>query len=121
MPKKPTKSQETSLFPSGRPEWGRKITDINGSYADNRRKSRSVWSTVPENRYLIAVLDALKNDPEWRNLTLGDIYNRLQAQQNGYTVTDGALDPAYRDRIKPPAPADPAENEKEEGGQAIIL
>lgn len=118
MPKMPKKSDEISLFPRGRREWGRKIIDTNGSYADNRRKSRSVWSTAAENRLLNAVEDAIKNDPEWRNLTLGEIFARLQARQDGYTVTDGALDPAYRDRVKLPA----ADADKEqEGGQAIIL
>lgn len=96
-------TDEFSFSQKGRPEWGRKLTDASGSDDDNRRKSRSVWSTVPENRFLIAALDAFKNDPNWRVLTLGKIFSRLQEQHDGYIVTDGALDPAYRDRISPSA------------------
>lgn len=66
----------TLIRPKGRPEYGRRLVNNDYAWADNQRKSRSVWTTKAENDILKEIMEIFKNDPNYENITLGDILAR---------------------------------------------
>lgn len=80
----------------GRPEYGRKLVGGEGKvWADNQRKSRSVWSTSNENELLKEVLEIIKYDRNYREITLGQIMANFLEKHPGSEIKDGKENPVY--------------------------
>ncbi len=81
--------------PKGRPEYGRKLIQENVSFAEQQRKSRSVWSTQAENALLKEVLEIIKNEPDYENITLGQIIAHYKKWHVDAKLLEGEIDHGY--------------------------
>lgn len=92
-----TKLEQTTLIrPKGRPEYGRKLINNDYLWADNQRKSRSVWTTKAENDILKEVIEIFKNDPNYESITLGDILARYLSEHAAAEIKEHEIDWKYK-------------------------
>lgn len=83
-----THEQTTLIRPKGRPEYGRKLVNSEYVWADNNRKSRSVWTTKAENDVLKTIMDIIKYDPDYKNITIGNILARYVETHKQAEITE---------------------------------
>lgn len=88
--------QTTLIRPKGRPEYGRKLVNDEYKWADNGRKSRSVWTTKAENDILKEVMEIIKNDPNYESITLGDILARYLSTHEQAEIKEHEIDWKYK-------------------------
>lgn len=93
--------QTTLIRPKGRPEYGRKLVNDDYLWADNSRKSRSVWTTKAENDILKQIMEIFKNDPNYENITLGDILARYIEAHKQAEIKEHEVDWKYKPFAKP--------------------
>lgn len=88
--------QTTLIRPKGRPEYGRKLVNDDYLWADNDRKSRSVWTTKAENDILKQIMEIFKNDPNYENITLGDILARYMSAHKQAEIKEHEVNWQYK-------------------------
>ena len=94
--------QTTSIRQKGRPEYGRKLVNNDYLWADNQRKSRSVWTTKAENDVLKTIMEIIKYDPDYKNITIGDILARYIETHKQAEITEKEGKPfSYKPFTKP--------------------
>ena len=92
-----TKLEQTTLIrPKGRPEYGRKLVNSEYVWASNNRRSRSVWTTKAENDILKEIMEIFKNDPNYKDITLGDILARYLATHKNAEIKEHEIDWKYK-------------------------
>lgn len=88
--------QSVQIRPKGRPEYGRKLVNNDYKFVDNERKSRSVWTTKAENDILKGIMEIMKNDPHYENITLGDILARYFSTHENAEIKEHEVDWKYK-------------------------
>ena len=88
--------QTTLIRPKGRPEYGRKFVNESYKWVDNNRKSRSVWTTKAENDILKEIMEIFKNDPNYKDITLGDILTRYISKHEQAEIKEHEVDWKYK-------------------------
>lgn len=80
---------------AGRPEYGRRI-EGKDELGNNRRKSRSVWSTHAENQILKSIMEIIKNDPDYAEITIGEVIERYLKENPEAKLLEGEKSYSYK-------------------------
>ena len=99
--KDPKHKQIVLVRPKGRPEYGRKLINNDYKWVDNDRKSRSVWTTKAESEILKKIMDIFKNDPNYKNITLGEILDRYLEIHEQAEIKEHEVNWQYKPFAKP--------------------